>query len=888
MSEPLVSIIVRTKDRPKLLKRALRSIFAQTYRPLEVILVNDGGCDLDIDEIGHILGNVSLNYIRLETNTGRAHAGNIGLRNAQGKYLGFLDDDDSFYPDHIATLLSILEGWDFEVAYSDVDISVVDFDREDIKLAVKEKRTFSSKDFLFSELIIDNYIPLMSILFSSRIFSNGDGFDEHFELYEDWDLLIRIAGRFPFYHVKKTTAEYLQWSSSHQIAQTTESSEKVHSAHNQIIAKHRDKYTLDIIRGLVTNRRALLAAEKSNEELKETLRENKAMVEATLRENKAMVEATLRENKAMVEATLREKEGMISGLETTLSEKEGIITSLDNTLRIKETSLRDLEDMRTGLEKALQDKEAVLDRIYNSHGWKFLLSYYGIRESLLPRHSKRRVLAKMVFKALSNPARIFRRLSVMNLKKFFYYLRHADASVLEYKIDRKLSGDEPPDANGQALNVGMALTAAECPAEPNSVLLIGGLRSKTGGGLSDWEAAFVDHLSSLDYIISGMNDEDDEEEFFRTNGARFSFVIGSGRDTCHKHFPLVRAYAPQSWLLYVDLSSDDGVIAAELSNALVADGVIVDSDERHKRLVQENSALNVKLVRNDSGMRNAIGGMMTEFRGKKVAGEYIPEETYGTSDNAGDRLFDDGNNPGSEYGDAGGGSVLIAGIYLSDKKNAIEHIFDNLSQSKNFRVVQRWAALGGEAPSAKIDAVTVLKSRESIPKMMLLNKILSGEDIEKYDYVMICDDDVILPDNFVDDFFGLQRRYDFAAAQPARTHNSYLDHFIVERLDGLKARQTRFVEIGPVISFRRDIIPLIFPFDQSSPMGWGFDFVLPCIAEEHGMRIGIIDATPVDHSMRKPMKHYNYDDAKSAMNAYLAANPHLSIEEAFTIVEAYA
>lgn len=69
---PLVSIIVRTKDRPKLLKRALQSIAAQTYRPIEVALVNDGGCGLDVEELKGILRDVSLNYIRLEKNTGRA------------------------------------------------------------------------------------------------------------------------------------------------------------------------------------------------------------------------------------------------------------------------------------------------------------------------------------------------------------------------------------------------------------------------------------------------------------------------------------------------------------------------------------------------------------------------------------------------------------------------------------------------------------------------------------------------------------------------------------------------------------------------------------------------------------------------------------------------
>ncbi len=70
---PLVSLIVRTKDRPKLLLKSLRSIAAQDYRPIEVILVNDGGCDLDVGALRTLLGNITLNYIRLEENTGTAH-----------------------------------------------------------------------------------------------------------------------------------------------------------------------------------------------------------------------------------------------------------------------------------------------------------------------------------------------------------------------------------------------------------------------------------------------------------------------------------------------------------------------------------------------------------------------------------------------------------------------------------------------------------------------------------------------------------------------------------------------------------------------------------------------------------------------------------------------
>ncbi|TFG36490.1 MAG: glycosyltransferase family 2 protein, partial [Nitrospirales bacterium] len=105
---PLVSIIVRTKDRPKLLKRAIQSIASQTYKPVEVVLVNDGGCDLAIEELKTVLGDISLNYIQLEKNTGRAHAGNLGIENAKGKFISFLDDDDEFYSEHISTLISFL------------------------------------------------------------------------------------------------------------------------------------------------------------------------------------------------------------------------------------------------------------------------------------------------------------------------------------------------------------------------------------------------------------------------------------------------------------------------------------------------------------------------------------------------------------------------------------------------------------------------------------------------------------------------------------------------------------------------------------------------------------------------------------------------------------
>ena len=158
---PLVSIIVRTKDRPKLLKRALQSIADQTYRPIEVVLVNDGGCDLDIEELRVILGDVSLNYVRLEKNTGRAHAGNVGIENVKGKYVGFLDDDDEFYPEHVAVLVAYLEQSDLKVAYTDSLMVYKEYDPQTREISVEKKELVYSQDF-------DYVKPFSKIRFFAR------------------------------------------------------------------------------------------------------------------------------------------------------------------------------------------------------------------------------------------------------------------------------------------------------------------------------------------------------------------------------------------------------------------------------------------------------------------------------------------------------------------------------------------------------------------------------------------------------------------------------------------------------------------------------------------------------------------------------------------------
>lgn len=229
--------------------------------------------------------------------------------------------------------------------------------------------------------------------------------------------------------------------------------------------------------------------------------------------------------------------------------------------------------------------------------------------------------------------------------------------------------------------------------------------------------------------------------------------------------------------------------------------------------------------------------------------------------------------------------VLCAGIYLAHRENTAEHISRVFSDSQCVDVVQRWIGLTvGQEGRTDIPGTVAVVS-DATPKLALLNRLLT--DVTEFDWIVLCDDDIEVSKGFVDALVGMAQRFEFALCQPARTHDSYVDHCFVARLSGLLARRTRFVEIGPVVCVRSDAASLLFPFDENCGMGWGLDFVWPVVIEGAGLRMGIIDSVPVAHRIRKSTTNYVHEIAHREMASTLAANKHLTHQEAFQIVESF-
>jgi hypothetical protein len=231
--------------------------------------------------------------------------------------------------------------------------------------------------------------------------------------------------------------------------------------------------------------------------------------------------------------------------------------------------------------------------------------------------------------------------------------------------------------------------------------------------------------------------------------------------------------------------------------------------------------------------------------------------------------------------------LLVIGVYLSDKPNLALAVTRSVQRSDQWQVECRWARIGDTLPEPELQELTQLVISKPTAKTTILNRLLQDVSIDDYEYIMILDDDIELSEGFTDRYLAIVSRRGYALSQPARTHNSYIDHYFVGQLLGIESRETNFVEIGPLCTLHRSAYPVLLPLNEDPPMGWGLDFVWPVQCHERGLSLGIVDVCPVDHSFRKPVSYYDYEQANAGMQAFFAKNEHLTYEECFHILESY-
>ena len=347
-----ISVIVRTKDRPELLREAIASIRATGY-PCEIVVVNDGGARPELDGVTLVNHNES---------RGRAEAANAGVRAAGNAFVAFLDDDDLYYPEHLATLA----GGGGATVYTD---AVSAFFKPGAADAYSRLRIFS-QDFDSELLLVDNYIPLPSILLARDTFLELDGFDKAFDLFEDWDFLIRLAQRGDFRHIPRVTCEIRHFEGgSSVVLASPEGSRRFRDAKLQVWKKHAALLTDDVVAG---------AFERQKQRAGETysqLVETRGQVDFARGEVARLdrEKARLIDDISAYMLRIRELEGHVNALSAMADDYEHKTILAERTARENDALRVATVQTSEALEHAqveINRLKGLLDMIYRSRTWK--------------------------------------------------------------------------------------------------------------------------------------------------------------------------------------------------------------------------------------------------------------------------------------------------------------------------------------------------------------------------------------------------------------------------------------------------------------------------------------------------------------------------------------
>ena len=190
--EAKVSCIIPSYKRCDTVTRAIDSVLAQTYKNIEVCLVDDNipGDEYSLklqEALKKYEGDSRVRYIAQEKHINGAVARNVGIREATGTYIGFLDDDDEWMPEKVEQQMRILQ------ADATIDAVTTFWIRYNNGREIRRCSPYTANDFQFKVLLRDIAVFTSTILIKKSSIESFGGFDEKLLRHQDLQFLVNAS-----------------------------------------------------------------------------------------------------------------------------------------------------------------------------------------------------------------------------------------------------------------------------------------------------------------------------------------------------------------------------------------------------------------------------------------------------------------------------------------------------------------------------------------------------------------------------------------------------------------------------------------------------------------------------------------------------------------------
>ena len=187
---PLVSVVIPTYNRGRVIGRAIESVLRQTFSDFELIIVDDGSTDNSCEIVG-LYDDSRIRLIRNTQNQGANFCRNIGIKESKGKYIAFQDSDDEWTTDKLEVHIRYMQENNLKASFGPYRVL------ETSRVVPNDFQQYVNNDGLVREALKRyNIVGTPTLVIEKCIVNDVGMFDEQLPRMQDYDYAIRIAKKY--------------------------------------------------------------------------------------------------------------------------------------------------------------------------------------------------------------------------------------------------------------------------------------------------------------------------------------------------------------------------------------------------------------------------------------------------------------------------------------------------------------------------------------------------------------------------------------------------------------------------------------------------------------------------------------------------------------------